>query len=107
MSAWRVEPNISVGQTFLTDPASWLAPEMRQRNLRYLLAYADDGVIWGRLDDDGLHLSHKFAPDVSPELRAVTLRECRMFEALGELLLWREDADWRGRFVSDDGSVGT
>lgn len=106
MKPWNLESDIEIGRAFVDDPAAWLAAAMRQRKLRTLLAYADDGVIWGRLDDDRLRLSREVAPEVSPELRAVTLRECRLFGPAGELLLWRDDDRWRSRYLGDGGAVG-
>jgi hypothetical protein len=35
------------------DLKQWLIKQASESNLRYLLAHADDGVIWGRFDDLG------------------------------------------------------
>lgn len=94
--------NVSVGDGFATDPKGWFVAQARQRDLCYLLAQADDGVIWGRVDDHGLHTSHGIAP-TSPPLRSSTLQQARLFGPVGELLLWRSDDGWRARFVADGG----
>lgn len=94
--------NVSVEDGFATDPNDWLVAQARQRDLHYLLAHADDGVIWGRVDDHGLHTSHGIAP-TSPPLRSSALHQARLFGPAGELLLWRSDDGWRARFVADRG----
>lgn len=94
--------NVLVDDGFATDPKGWFVVQARQRGLRYLLAHADDGVIWGRVDDDDLHTSYGIAP-TSPPLRSSTLQQARLFGPAGELLLWRSDDGWRARFVADRG----
>jgi len=93
----------------------WLLKQARahtDHGLRWLLAHADDGVIWGRFDDDGgaLVTSHEAArgdgdaPAVCPPLRTATLQQARLFGAGGELLLWREggaDRRLRARLIHD------
>jgi len=80
----------------------WLEVQARSAGLAYLLAHADDGVIWGRVDEDGtLHSSHDAFPDVSPPLREGTLQQARLFGPGGELLLWRDGDDWRARLAQD------
>lgn len=91
---------VSVPENFDTRPASALEELGRNYNLRWLLAHADDGVIWGELRADGLHLSGDAFPDVSPPLRAETLRQVRLFGSQAEILLWK-DAAWRGRLIQD------
>jgi len=91
---------VTVNGDFTTKPAEWLAAQAHHYGLRYLLAHADDGVIWGRIDADGLHTSHKIAP-TSPPLRASTLQQARLFGPVGELLIWREGDSWRARHVTD------
>ena len=95
-----IDSQIPVDSDFSSDPDTWLVAQARRYRLRYLLAHADDGVIWGRVDDDGLHTSHGVAPG-SPKLRASTLQQARLFSPAGELLLWRNDEGLQGRFVTD------
>lgn len=92
---YAIQP-VSVENDFADEPAIWLFAQARQYGLGYLLAHADDGVIWGRIDADELHI----AP-TSPSLRANTLQQARLFSSTGELLLWRSDSGWRARHVSD------
>lgn len=96
---YAVHP-VPVSDDFATEPANWLVVQARQHGLRYLLAHADDGVIWGRVDPDGLRTSHGIE-EASPLLRASTLQQVRLFSPAGELLLWRSDIGWRARCVAD------
>lgn len=87
---------------FANEPIKWLSRRMRTYKLQYLLAHADDGVIWGRLDGEELITSHDVAPEYSPPLRAETLQTARIFARAGELLIWRGEAGaWAGRLIAD------
>ncbi len=89
---------------FEEDPRQWFAAQGEARKLRYFLAHDDDGVIWGRIDQGQLKLSGEAFPEyVNVPLRALTLQQARLFDEAGELLVWRGDDGWRGRFFNDDG----
>lgn len=85
----------------------WLTEYNLTYNLTYLLAHADDGVIWGRFDNGKLTTAEKiFYPcDFNlyfPELRPLTLQQCRIFGLNGEVLLWRiSDKKFRWRFIGN------
>ena len=84
------------------DLATWVLEQADELKLGTLLAHADDGVIWGQVRDDGLHLSSQYFPQVSPPLRAATLQEARLFGPSGELYVWRdEEGGWGARLVGD------
>jgi CRISPR-associated protein (TIGR03984 family) len=80
---------------------AWLAAQAQDHNLSTLLAHADDGVIWGRVEAGIVHTSARAFKDVSPPLRALTLRQARLFGPSGELLLWRVNGGWRARWLKD------
>jgi CRISPR-associated protein (TIGR03984 family) len=74
---------------------TWLAGQA-QADMPWLLAYADDGVIWGRREPDGKLVlsSDVFSdpteyPSVAAKLRAETLQEVRVFGPGGEVRVWR------------------
>jgi len=90
-----------VPANFESEPAPTLAEQARAYGLRWLLAHADDGVIWGELRTDGLHLSGDAFPEFSPPLRAVTLQQARLFGSQAELLLWKDETGWRARLIRD------
>ena len=83
---------------------AWVCAQMNDER-RWLLAHADDGVIWGRWQNNGLVTSHDVAPALAPELRLVTLQQLFIFGAQDEVRLWRDDDSpatrWRARRLSD------
>jgi CRISPR-associated protein (TIGR03984 family) len=89
---------------------SWLEEQARNWKLNYLLAHAEDGVIWGRFDNNQLTTAEKvfhkskFKVDF-PTLRVLTLQQCRVFGQNGEVLLWRTGETWRSRLVQDNPEV--
>lgn len=96
---------------FEQDVRGWLATHM-SADMPWLLVHADDGVIWGRREPDGSLLlsSDVFAqkkryPAIAVELRALTLQQCRIFGKGGEVLIWRESSQFRGRIVRNDSAT--
>lgn len=80
----------------------WLRAQAEQNSLQWLLAHADDGVIWGKLENGILLTSDAYAPEVSPPIRVETLQQARLFAPRAELLLWREsESVWRARLIRD------
>lgn len=80
----------------------WFEKQAEEHGLVYLLAHADDGVIWGRVENGKLKLAGSSFAEVNVALRAVTLQQARLFSGVGELLIWRGEAnEWHGRFVMD------
>ncbi len=79
----------------------WLAEQMGTDN-PYLLAHADDGVIWGRKTGDQFLTSHKIAPDISPQLRGLTLWQAFVFGEDSEIRLFRDETgDWKAVEIFD------
>ncbi|OAT86779.1 CRISPR-associated protein [Desulfotomaculum copahuensis] len=83
------------------DIKDWFCRQSRLYGLRWFLAHADDGVIWGESREAGLALSGDSFPEVSPPLRAVTLQQARLFGKEGELFLWQDGGDRRARLIRD------
>lgn len=95
---------VCIDDTFTSDPRQWLQQKANEY-MPYLLAHADDGVIWGKLDENGkLVLSSDIFAEVKVLLRAKTLQQARLFGPVGELLLWRVDQGFAARLITD-GSV--
>ncbi|MBU1659929.1 MAG: TIGR03984 family CRISPR-associated protein [Chloroflexi bacterium] len=91
-----------VEETFAKNPKCWLQAKAGEHDLTCLLAYADDGVIWGRLTENGeLTLSGDAFEKVAVELRARTLQQVRLFGPEGELFLWRADGSFSYRIIAD------
>lgn len=82
-----------------------LTTQAQKHDLRYLLAYHDDGVVWGRFENRQWAFSAgKFA--ISPPFRALTLQECRAFGPTAELLIWRDNDMLKGSLLTEgDGST--
>jgi CRISPR-associated protein (TIGR03984 family) len=108
----KIKPSPAVAEkvevTALGSAKDWLQQQAAQRQFQWLLAHADDGVIWGRLDDGHLVTSHDVAQGdaaASPycaELRTVTLQQARLFGERAELLLWRDgDNVWHARVIRE------
>lgn len=89
---------VSIHTDFNGDIKSWLEEKAKVNSLRWLLAHADDGVVWGVVRDDGLHLSNGL---FSPDLRSETLQMARLFGETCELYLWRADGGWRSRLLKE------
>lgn len=80
---------------------TWLREMAIRHHLRWLLAHADDGIIWGENRADRLATSDEITPEISPPLRISTLRQARLFSDRGELQIWREDDDWKGCLIRE------
>jgi CRISPR-associated protein (TIGR03984 family) len=66
----------------------------------FLLAHADDGVIWGRMENGTLVTAPE--TDFSPPLRTETLQSARLFNDTGEIYLWRDgDNRFHARAIID------
>ena|SRR5205085_5399511 len=92
-----VEPIDAVN---IADVRNWLQTHAAAHNLRWMLAHADDGVIWGENRSGQLVTADSVAPNISPSLQAVTLQQARFFSSDAELLLWRDgDNQWHARLI--------
>ena len=81
---------------------NWINQYASDHKLEYLLAHAEDGVIWGHFRTGKLVTSGEAFKGL-PKLRPLTLQQCRLFGEAGEILLWRTgDGDWRTRLCTDD-----
>lgn len=89
----------------LFDPAAWLAEQTGGATC-WLLAYADDGVIWGKVENGQVLTSWDVVVGTKhesycPPLREVTLQSARLFNENGEIMVWRDaqTGAWRGRMI--------
>ncbi|MCC6957556.1 MAG: TIGR03984 family CRISPR-associated protein [Anaerolineales bacterium] len=85
----------------ITDPVQALYEKAKDGNYKFLLAFADDGVIWGEIRENQLVLSSDAFPGQSPPLREETLWQARLFAPDRERLIWKDDLGWRGRELID------
>jgi len=87
------------------EPVVWLTEQAGDAEC-FLLAHADDGLFWGKVESGVLSTSHDAAhgseyAEISPPLREATLQTARLFNENGEILLWRdaETGTWRARMI--------
>ena len=79
------------------DVQGWLKKQLNASR-PFLLAFADDGVIWGRL---GANNNLQLAPH-SPALRADTLQQAFVFGKNDEVRLFRDELrDWKAKRIMD------
>lgn len=88
------------------DIRGWLAEQAQSRSLPFLLAHADDGVIWGYCASNQLTLAGEVFSDaqyatLQAPLREATLQQARLFGEKGELLVWRTDSGFVARLLFD------
>ncbi|NJK65247.1 MAG: TIGR03984 family CRISPR-associated protein [Microcoleus sp. CSU_2_2] len=101
----------------ITDNVSlydWLQRKAQKKHLTYLLAHADDGVIWGIFDNNGNLTTANPPKDLFPNseelfpkyklpiLRSHTIQQCRIFGENAEVMLWKVGKNWNARLIQDD-----
>lgn len=84
----------------------WLEKQAKQWKLKYLLAHAEDGVIWGHFKDGKLTTANQVFSEF-PALRLFTLQQCRIFGDPGEVLVWRTGTGLQARLVQEDNVTET
>lgn len=90
----------------------WLAEQMKENKLTFLLAFADDGVIWGRMDKDSLVIAHETTQKEerknNTELRGKTLQQAYAFSDKMEVRLFRDEmGNWKALTIEDEGKIIT
>ncbi|AKB19470.1 CRISPR-associated protein Csx19 [Methanosarcina sp. WWM596] len=94
----EINPKI-ITSDFEANVLGWLEKQAKDYELKWLLVHADDGVIWGELRNDKLHLSSDL---FGPKLRTKTLQMARLFGFNGELFVWKTDnCIWQARLIKD------
>lgn len=96
--------NLYTGEIIDEKLISWLKQKAEKYNLKYLLAHAEDGVIWGCFQNDDLIIAHEVFPEF-PKLRLLTLQQCRLFGEPGEVLLWQTNRGLKARSIQNDDNV--
>jgi len=97
----QVDENVVVDNTFTENPRGWLTAQAKQHALPFLLAHAEDGVLWGKFEKDALVLAGDVFPNLRVALATRSLLDARVFGAAGELFVWKADAGWRARYAQD------
>lgn len=92
--------------SFTTDIPGWFLKQATVGEPGWFLAHAEDGVIWGRLENGALELSSDVYSAISASLREITLWEARLFGANGEIRVWRTDEGFQARRIFDNQETG-
>lgn len=90
---------------FISNLGEWLKLQAQKYQLQYLLAHADDGVIWGKFDRENSQLITSGDDRVFPQLaklRLCTLQQCRIFGKNAEVMLWKVGDNFKARLIKDD-----
>ena len=98
-----------VDKSFVSDMKSWLQIKAKdlQSSKIYLLSFHDDGVVWGKVKDDGnLITSQSLNDDRFPKFRSETLQELRLFGEKGQLHVWRIGENQFKASLALDGNRG-
>lgn len=93
--------SLSVEDVADDTPKLWLDKQAKEHRLKYLLAHAEDGVIWGHFKDGELVTSGDVFSQCA-KLRSPTLQQCRIFGEKAEVMLWKVGQNWKARLVKDD-----
>lgn len=80
------------------DPVETLKGQAALGAYKFLLAFALDGVIWGRVENGKLTTD---TTQYAPELRAENLLEARLFGEHEEFYIWQTDGTWHARKLSE------
>ncbi len=88
----------------------WIAGQMKENNLTFLLAFADDGVIWGQMDNASLVIAHETTQKEErkkyTELRGKTLQQAYAFSDKMEVRLFRDEMEkWKALKIEDEGET--
>ncbi len=81
--------------------AAWFTTQAGNGPTWQLLAFADDGLIWGKIEKGILTLSSEKFPGISPAWREQTLQEARLFNPGEQIHVWRTDDGWQARRITD------
>ncbi len=90
--------HISVNDIQSDGLVKWLEKNAEEHKLKYLLAHAEDGVIWGYFKEGELVASGNVFPQLA-KLRLCTLQQCRIF---GKVMLWKVGESWKARLIKDE-----
>ena len=79
----------------------WLGAQVAAYNLRWLLAFQEEGVIWGDVRESGLALSCDAHSSRNLKLTWRTLQQLRLFSSESELFVWRTAQTFQARLWLD------
>lgn len=87
--------------SFAADPSAWFLSQPIVGDSALFLAHSDDGVIWGRVEEENLITSDSVFNGISPPLRAITLQQARIFGLNAEVRVWRNGTGFQACRLED------
>jgi CRISPR-associated protein (TIGR03984 family) len=78
-----------------------LEKQAEEHKLQFLLAHADDGIIWGKFENGELITADRVFPQL-PKLHPDTLQQCRIFDDKSEVMIWKIEGGFKARLIQDD-----
>jgi CRISPR-associated protein (TIGR03984 family) len=92
-----------------TSLRKWLKEkvQLQNYNFKYLLAHAEDGVVWGHFDDEGNVITSTEPQELFPKyqlpvFKYETLQQCRVFSDTAEIMFWRTESGLNARVIEDN-----
>lgn len=82
---------------------NWLGEIAKEKELEFLLAFMDDGVVWGYIAQGELHLSTSAFQGVGAILRYDTIKTAHLFGNAGEFILNRSEAGFAQYWLTEKG----
>lgn len=86
---------------FTVDARAWVEKKSGAGAHAWLLAYADDGFIWGELTTDKLVLAKDIFAGAGADLEPQTLQHLYIFNEAVEIHIWRGEESFRGARMAD------
>ncbi|MDM3848660.1 MAG: CRISPR-associated protein Csx19 [Aphanizomenon gracile PMC627.10] len=81
---------------------AWLEKQAEDNQLKYLLAHADDGVIWGHFNKSYHLITADSVFPRLPKLHPDRLQQCRIFGDKSEVMIWKIEGCFKARLIQDD-----
>ncbi|MBE9256839.1 CRISPR-associated protein Csx19 [Dolichospermum sp. LEGE 00246] len=85
-----------------SDLKVWIEEQAKDNQLKYLLAHANDGVIWGYFNKSYHLITADSVFPQFPKLHCDTLQQCRIFGNKSEVMIWKTDRGFKARLIEDD-----
>jgi CRISPR-associated protein (TIGR03984 family) len=82
----------------------WLSNQAQEHELTHLLAFADDGIVWGRLANSRWVTAREIfsaVEEVQAQLTPHTLQKAHLFNLSIELRLWKQGPEWYYAWFTD------
>lgn len=96
----EISDNVDL-KAWIEEKAKELEKQAKDNKFNYLLAHADDGIIWGKFQNGGLITADSIFPQF-PKLHPATLQQCRIFGNKSEVMIWKTDGGFKARLIQDD-----